>query len=183
MPLEILAGFHFQQVHLHPVLQDEIDLPGLLAVVVVELEPVSLEFLGHDVFQNTAHVDLQVTVQQRKLNIFHAGRAQQTRVPLKELKEIVFLIQPKGRLRFRHIITRQGHPRVRQPLEAVGIALLAAVGVQGRQDEAAVLFTQLGGDAVKDRPNFELVVPISSRYSARISRWRAMTWAMSWVST
>ena len=99
-------------------------------------------------------------MQQRKLNIFHAGCAQQARVPLKELKEIVFLIQPKGRLRFRHIITRQGHPRVRQPLEAVGIALLAAVGVQGRQDKAAVLFTQLGGDAVKDRPNFELVVSL-----------------------
>lgn len=82
----------------------------------------------------------------------------------------MFLIQPKGRLRFRHIITRQGHPRVRQPLEAVGIALLAAVGVQGRQDEAAVLLTQLGGDAVKNRPNFELVVPLG--YCAMSSRYK-----------
>ena len=43
-----------------------------------DAEPIGLQLLGNDVLQNTAHVDLQFTIQNCKLDILHASSTQQT---------------------------------------------------------------------------------------------------------
>ena len=142
------------------VLDDEIQFPVFLRIKKVQGKSGAFDLLGDDVFQNAAHVDFQIALQNGELDVLHAGGAQQPHVTHEQLEQAVLFIQRQRGLGLGHVVTGQGHPGLGQPLEAVGIPQLPPVGVHVGEDEPAVLGVELGGDAVKDGPDFQLVVPL-----------------------
>lgn len=73
MLFPVTSGFVFQQVDLSAVLEDKIQFPEFFLIVVTKNHVFGSNGLCKDIFQETACIDADFSLQQRDLKVSQAG--------------------------------------------------------------------------------------------------------------
>ena len=104
------------------MLDDEVQLPLLFAVEVVQRIAVGSQFLRGGVLKHCAEVDVLLSVQQRQLDAVGIDGRQQPHIAEEQLEQVALPVQPQRQRRFLHVVGRQRHACIGQPQKTIVVA-------------------------------------------------------------
>lgn len=154
MLFPVTSGFVFQQVDLSAVLEDKIQIPEFFLIVVTKNHVFGSNGLRKDIFQETACIDADFSLQQRDLKVSRAGFTERSCITQKQLEEAALPVQGERSDRGRHIEAGKSHSGFPKPQKAVFIPLHPGPLFQSGQDKPADLAVELCWYAVKNCPDF-----------------------------
>ena len=145
MLFPVTSGFVFQQVDLSAVLEDKIQFPEFFLIVVTKNQVFGSNGLRKDIFQETACIDADFSLQQRDLKVSQAGFTERSCITQKQLEETALPVQGERSDRSRHIEAGRATPASRSHRKLFSYRCIRAPSFNLDRTDRLVLLSSCAG--------------------------------------